>query len=102
MIPLLENAQDDIRRLCQRYGVIRLSAFGSVVAGDFGSSSDVDFLVEFDAALAPVEVAEAFFSLKEALEARLGRPVELVTPHALSNPWFRQSIEENEALLYAA
>ncbi|QTF91227.1 nucleotidyltransferase domain-containing protein [Halomonas sp. BM-2019] len=102
MIDLLEHAKEDIQALCRCHGVSRLSAFGSAVEGAFGESSDVDFLVEFDASMAPVEVAEAFFSLKEALETRLGRPVDLVTPHALSNPWLRDSVRESEALLYAA
>jgi uncharacterized protein len=102
MIALLENAREDIQALCRRHGVQRLSAFGSAVQGDFSASSDVDFLVEFESDLSPAQVADAFFSLKAALEKRLERPVDLVTPHALSNPWFRQSVEQSEALLYAA
>lgn len=102
MIALLENAREDIQALCRRYGVRRLAAFGSAAAGDFSDASDLDFLVEFEPELSPAEMADAFFSLKAALEARFERPVDLVTPHALSNPWFRQSVEQSEALLYAA
>lgn len=102
MIALLENARGDIQILCRQYGVRRLTAFGSAVVGDFSDSSDLDFLVEFEPELSPAELADAFFSLKSALEERLERTVDLVTPYSLSNPWFRQSVEASEALLYAA
>lgn len=102
MIERLEQAQEDIQRLCRQHHVRRLMAFGSAVSGDFSDTSDVDFLVDFEPDLPPVEMADAYFSLKVSLETLLGRSVELVTPHALSNPWFRQGVEETQALLYAA
>jgi predicted nucleotidyltransferase len=46
--------------------------------------------------------ATNFFDLKEALELLLGRPVDLVVPPAVRNPWFRKGIEQSRALLYAA
>lgn len=39
-----------------------------------------------------------------AICARLGvrRPVDLVTPPGLANPYFRQRVEQEKTLLYAA
>src|ERR1035441_980578 len=46
--------------------------------------------------------ADTYFDLIEALEQLFGRPVDLVTKSAIKNPYFRESIERNQALLYAA
>ena len=63
--------------------------------------SDFDFLVEFDE-LPPGSYATAFFGLLEDLEQLLERPVDLVVPSAIRNPYFRESGEASRALLYAA
>jgi hypothetical protein len=62
-------------------GVQRLALFGSVLRGEAGPDSDVDVLVQF----APgTKTFEHFLALSDLLEARLGKPVELVTIEALS------------------
>lgn len=98
--PLLLD-RDAISAACRRYGVKRLVVFGSAVTERFdASSSDVDFLVEFRDDL--VGRFDAYFGLKESLEALLGRPVDLVAPLALENPYFAASVEANGQELYAA
>jgi uncharacterized protein len=93
--------RDAISAACARYGVKRLVVFGSAVTDRFDeSSSDVDFLVEFRDDLA--SRFDAYFGLKESLEALLGRPVDLVSRVALENPYFAASVEENGLELYAA
>jgi hypothetical protein len=57
--------------------------------------------VEFQP-LQPGDYATAFFGFKEALERLFGRPVDLVVASAIRNPYFRRSIEQSKALLYAA
>ena len=78
----------------------RLVVFGSILTDRFDESSDVDFLVEFGDDVE--DRFEAFFGLKEALESLLGRPVDLVAPAALENPYFAASVEQNSEELYAA
>ena len=46
--------------------------------------------------------ADAYFRLRESLEALLGDPVDLVTPANLENPYFRERVEQEKTLLYAA
>ncbi len=41
-------------------------------------------------------------SLREELEALFARPVDLVTPPGLANRYFRQRVEQEKTLLYAA
>jgi len=46
--PAIHLPMDRIAAQCEKYQVEELSVFGSVLRGDFGSESDVDFLVVFD------------------------------------------------------
>ena len=45
---------------------------------------------------------DAYFGLKEALEVIFERPVDLVAPSALDNPYFARSVEATRINLYAA
>ena len=78
----------------------RLELFGSATSDDFDSAeSDLDFLVEFNS-LATGQYFESYFGLLEDLEKLFDRPVDLVVDSAIKNPYFRKSIERNQALLY--
>jgi predicted nucleotidyltransferase len=55
--------------------------------------SDVDFLVEFDRAHPDALSLRTYFGLREALEGLLGRPVDLVEPAVVRNPYLKASIE---------
>jgi hypothetical protein len=101
MIAQLEQHQAELEALCRRFQVRRLEVFGSAVTGDFGEESDLDFLVEFEPPAGP-GYADRYFGLLEALEALFGRPVDLVVASAIKNPYFRESVEQTRAVLYAA
>jgi uncharacterized protein len=62
--------------------------------------SDVDLLVAFADDL-PSRF-DAYFGLKEGLEGLLGRPVDLVMPGALKNPYFAASALRRSEEFYAA
>ena len=102
MSPLIDQHLAELAELCRRYRVLSLSLFGSAMRDDFDPErSDYDFLVDFQA-LQPGQYADAYFGLLESLESLLGRPVDLVVGSAIKNPYFRQSVEQTRALLYAA
>jgi hypothetical protein len=67
----------EIHDLCRRFRVARLDAFGSAARGvDFNDkTSDVDLLVEFDAT---DDSFARYLDFRDALEALIGRPVDLV------------------------
>jgi len=101
MIGVLEDKRAEITALCKHYRVRRLDVFGSAATGPFDPQrSDVDFLVEFQP-LPPGQRAEAYFGLLEALQALLGRPVDLVVARAIQNPYFRQAVDSSREVLYA-
>ncbi len=91
-----------IAELCRKRGVQRLALFGSAASETFDPDrSDLDFLVEFED-LPPAEYADAYFGLLKDLEDLFGRPVDLLTPSSLQNPYFRQEVERTQRELYAA
>lgn len=92
----------ELAGLCRQFGVRRLELFGSVAAGgDRRGSSDVDFLVEFDAP-SSAAYADNYFGFKEALERLFDCPVDLVIGSAIKNPYFRESVERDKLSIYAA
>ena len=98
----IADKKEALAAVCRRYGVARLEVFGSAARGtDFDpQTSDADFLVEFDpdSGLAPFD---QFFDLAEALSMTLGRPVDLVEPGAINNPYLRAAINRSRELVYA-
>ena len=99
---LITRHSDQVAALCRRHRVHRLDVFGSVVDGSFDpTTSDIDFLVEFET-LPVSEYADAWFALKEGLEAIFGRPVDLITDAAATNPYFCDSVAASRQPVYAA
>lgn len=102
-LPLLAEHQTQLAELCRRSHARRLHVFGSATRADFRpADSDLDFLVEFDAELAPSAYSQAFFALKAGLEDLFSRPVDLLTPEALRNPYLRRRIEAEQVPVYVA
>lgn len=102
MISEIEQHRGEIEALCREYGVERLALFGSAATVGFrANSSDLDFLVEFRAPLAS-GYANRYFGLLEGLQNLFKRPVDLVVDSAIRNPYFREAVDRNKALLYAA
>jgi predicted nucleotidyltransferase len=92
---------EEIARVCRSHGVRRLRAFGSVTGDRFDESkSDVDLLVEFEAGV--VDLFDAYFGLKEDLEALFGRRVDVVMADAVRNPFFQADETADAEELYAA
>lgn len=102
MHPLIERNRPAIEELCRRYSVRRLDLFGSAARGGFEpGTSDLDFLVVLED-LPPAEFAAAYFGLLEGLTDLLRTPVDLVSESAITNPYFRESVEQTREQLYAA
>lgn len=102
MIDEIALHREELRALCRRFQVRQLDLFGSAARGDFDPEhSDVDFIVEFQRDT-PLHPFDAYFGLKEGLEALIGRKVDLMMPGAIKNPYRKASIEQDRETLYAA
>ena len=91
---------DALAAFCRKWRVRELSLFGSALRDDFGPHSDLDFLVSFEPD-APVDI-DMLLDMKEELEARFGRQVDLVEKEALRNPWRKYEILRACEVIYAA
>jgi uncharacterized protein len=104
MHPAIAEKHENLMDLCRRYGVTRLDVFGSAARGaDFdAATSDVDFLVQFGP---PDDDLVRFLDLKDALQALLERPVDLVDRKAIEasrNTIRRRRILAGAEPVYAA
>lgn len=100
MHSLIDDNLEAIRALCRNYGVARLDVFGSAADSRLMTNlSDVDFVVTFAEPHLP-GYADRYLGLAEALEALLGRPVDLVVDRAIRNPYFRSEVEASRHPLY--
>ena len=89
----------ELASICAELGVRRLELFGSALRAE--EPGDLDFLVDLGVR-PPAEYANAYFQLLERLQGLFAQPIDLVTPAGLGNPYFRERVEQEKALLYAA
>ena len=71
--------RDEILRVAARHGAHHVRVFGSVVRGEAGEDSDVDFLVRLDADRSLID----HVALMQDLEDLFGCRVDVVTERAL-------------------
>jgi len=95
--------REKIAAFCQRWQIIELAFFGSVLRDDFRPDSDVDVLVAF----APGVEWSLFdhMTMEEELSSILGRQVDLISRRAIerSSNWIRRkAILETAEPFYAA
>lgn len=83
-------SQIQLREICRRNHINKLSLFGSVLRTDFTPDSDIDVLVEFESDHIPGFIK--FVKIQEELRSAFGeRPIDLHTYHSLSR-YFRQRV----------
>ena len=76
---LVEAHRDEIKAIVARHGGRSVSIFGSVARGDEHAGSDIDFLVELEPGVRPLEI----LSIGVELEETLGVKVDVGTPARL-------------------
>lgn len=94
-------SEEALRAFCQKWHVVELDLFGSVLRADFGPESDVDLLVVYAKDAHPTLFDEG--QMQEELEALFGRPVHFMTKRAVeksSNPIRRKAILESATPVY--
>lgn len=88
-----------IEEFCRKHHIRKLSIFGSYLREDFGSESDIDFLVEFEEGRTPgyFELADMELEMSDLLG---GRKADLRTPYELSR-YFRDDVMAEAEVQYA-
>jgi predicted nucleotidyltransferase len=87
--------------LCRKYGVRKLSLFGSAARGEMKPESDVDLMLEFDPA-SKTSLWD-YPAMQEDFSALFDhRKVEFASPEILRNPFRRKTILPDLKTLYEA
>ncbi len=83
----IHDKRNDICAIAAKHGAYNIRIFGSVVRGEAGPDSDIDFLVDAGPATSSWFPAGLILDLEKIL----GRHVEVVTEKALS-PYIRDYV----------
>ncbi|MCC5787481.1 MAG: nucleotidyltransferase domain-containing protein [Phycisphaerales bacterium] len=87
-----------LAELAREFGVRRLSFFGSILRDDWGDSSDVDMLAEFESGEGDDFVC---MELADRLAKLTGREVQVLTPGTV-HPYYRDEILGAARSVYVA
>ena len=91
----------EVRALCEKYSVRKLTIFGSAVKGTFDpEKSDLDFVVDFPPDMKRSGFDDPYFGLLVDLQELLQREVDLVERKAIRNPYFVKVLALTEHALY--
>ena len=98
----IEIPKTQLNGFCEKWRILKLELFGSVLRDDFGPNSDVDVLATFapDASLSLFDLVDA----ESELENIFGRPVDLLDRSSVerSENWIRRRrILESAKTIYA-
>ena len=89
--------QDRLADFCQKWKIVELALFGSVLREDFGLESDVDFLATYlpEARWSLFDIMDA----EEELAAIVGRKADLINRSVIerSENWIRRKAILNNA-----
>jgi predicted nucleotidyltransferase len=97
---LIKYRLSDFNKICQRFNVGHLYAFGSSTTDQFDlSESDIDLLVEIDLS-DPIERGENLIKLWDSFENFFNRKVDLLTESSIKNPVLRKNIDQTKILIY--
>jgi uncharacterized protein len=102
MVSLIEEKRKELESLCRQYHVTGLEVFGSAATDEFDQTrSDIDFLVTFNESVEERRF-DNFFEFQRALTALFGRPVDLVEPGGMKNPYFIKRVNQTRRMIYVA
>ena len=102
MTSLIEKNRQKLFDICRRYHVSVLEVFGSAVTDEFDEKrSDIDFLVEFDSSVGENRF-DNFFAFLEELKKLFNRPVDLIEPGGLKNPYLIERVNQTRKRIYAS
>jgi predicted nucleotidyltransferase len=96
---MIDAYKIQITKLCEKYGVKSLYAFGSINTEKFTPESDIDLIVDLNSS-DPLEYTDNYFDLKFALEKLLNRHIDLLENKAIKNPFLKKNIDDSKVLVY--
>ncbi|TAG59340.1 MAG: hypothetical protein EAZ27_00760 [Cytophagales bacterium] len=90
----------EVIELFEKHKITSAYVFGSVLTDAFNEQSDLDFLVNIQEDLDPVETGGHLWDLTYELEDLLKRSVDLLTERSLKNPYFIKQVNDTKFSIY--
>jgi len=100
--PILQAQLPMVKELFKKNKIKSAYAFGSIVGSNFHAKSDIDFLINFEDGLEPLEKGEIWWNLHDILRNVFNREIDILIENSLKNPYFIEEINEKKQLIYAA
>ncbi len=98
--PTILALMPQIKDLLQKHKIKNAFVFGSVLTEKFDANSDVDFLINLQDGLDPVDAGEHLWDLEYELKDLLQPNIDILTERSLKNPYFIREINATKYPIY--
>lgn len=98
--PTIQAFMPQVIELFKKYKIKNAYIFGSALTDKFDDKSDVDFLVNLQEGLDPVDAGGYLWDLEYELKDLLHREIDLLTERSLRNPYFITEINATKQPIY--
>ncbi len=98
--PSIQPYLPQVIELLKKHKIKNAYFFGSVLSEQFSPTSDVDFLVNLQEGLDPVDAGEHLWNLEDELRNLLNRNIDLLTERSLKNPYFIYQLNKTRFSIY--
>jgi len=96
----IQSYMPQVVELLKAHKITKAYMFGSVLTDAFNDKSDVDFLVNIQDNLDPVDAGEHLWDLTFELEDLLHRKIDLLTERSIKNPYFINELNKTKLMIY--
>lgn len=98
--PTFKPYMPQVIKLLKKHKIKSAYFFGSVLTDKFNENSDVDFLVNFQENLDPLEKGQLWWDLYDSLKFSLNREVDILSEKTLKNPYFITELSQTKVKIY--
>src|ERR1035437_5847169 len=98
--PSILALMPQIKELLQKHKIKSAYVFGSALTEKFNLESDVDFLVNLQEGLDPVDAGGHLWDLQDELKDLLHRNIDLIPERSLKNPYFISELNATKLPIY--
>ena len=92
---ILDNVKESLVPYIDEYGIVKAAVFGSYARNEQREDSDIDLLLEFNKSYDLIQLIH----LKNMLEEKLGKKVDVIEYCAL-NPCFKEQALKEAVTIY--
>ncbi len=100
MNKFIESHTNDLKEIFKNHKITKAYIFGSALNEKFNENSDIDFLIQFENDLSPLEKGTLWWELHDKLRDLFRREVDLLTESSLKNPYFIEEVNNTKELIY--